>query len=287
APGLPNRGQPTTFLAGIHTNVFSLTFNGNPLIWSIAKNTALTATASSASSPCVIITPEVTPTEEITPIVTPTEYVTPEVTPTEYVTPEVTPTEEITPIITPTMEVTPDETPTSEITPIVTATETDIPQTLEPTSEPTPTEAVTPDVPVAICGATSFGEDGFPQIDRTGAGCSAQEERPAQNWQPIIIGGAVCLPEIIYHTNETGDWEIFWASASRAPENLSDGVGFIDLAPTRSPDGKWIAFSSNRDGNWELYASSVDGSITIRLTDNDSAVDFDPSWSPDGTKIVY
>lgn len=225
-------------------------------------------------------TPEVTPTEEITPIVTPTEEFTPEATPTMEVTPDATPTEQITPDATPTAEVT----PSPEVTPIVTLEIPTLP-TL-PTLPPLPTIEPTPDAPTPFCGAT-FEIGGQIVIDMTSAGCGIQEERPVQNWTPITIGGAVCLPEIIYHTDETGDWELFWASANRAPENLSNGVGFIDLAPTRSPDGLWIAFSSNRDGNWEIYAATVDGSTVIRLTDNDSAVDFDPSWSPDGTKLVY
>jgi Tol biopolymer transport system component len=47
-----------------------------------------------------------------------------------------------------------------------------------------------------------------------------------------------------------------------------------------------IAFVSDRDGNNEIYVMNADGSEQTRLTDNlgdDSA----PSWSSDGTKIVF
>lgn len=47
-----------------------------------------------------------------------------------------------------------------------------------------------------------------------------------------------------------------------------------------------IAFHSDRDGNWEIYVMNADGSGLARLTNN-SVVDLNPAWSPDGTKIVF
>lgn len=47
-----------------------------------------------------------------------------------------------------------------------------------------------------------------------------------------------------------------------------------------------IAFSSDRDANIEIYSMNADGSGVVRLT-NDPATDFEPAWSPDGTKIAF
>ncbi|MEL7236513.1 MAG: translocation protein TolB, partial [Chloroflexota bacterium] len=47
-----------------------------------------------------------------------------------------------------------------------------------------------------------------------------------------------------------------------------------------------IAFASNRDGNYEIYTMASDGSDVQRLTFNEGG-DFDPDWSPDGTKIAF
>ncbi|HRF95628.1 MAG TPA: hypothetical protein PLZ51_10550, partial [Aggregatilineales bacterium] len=62
APGLPSRGQPTTFLAGIYEDVFSVVFDGNPLTWFLQYNGyTLSITASNADISCDGIVPDVTP----------------------------------------------------------------------------------------------------------------------------------------------------------------------------------------------------------------------------------
>ena len=47
-----------------------------------------------------------------------------------------------------------------------------------------------------------------------------------------------------------------------------------------------IVFTSLRDGNAEIYVMNADGKNQKRLTDH-PAVDFQPSWSPDGKKIAF
>ena len=57
-------------------------------------------------------------------------------------------------------------------------------------------------------------------------------------------------------------------------------------APAWSPDGRKIAFVSDRDGNSEIYVMNADGSGQRRLTRN-PAYDADPAWSPDGRTIAF
>lgn len=47
-----------------------------------------------------------------------------------------------------------------------------------------------------------------------------------------------------------------------------------------------ITFESDRDGNREIYTMHADGSNQVNLT-NDPADDYDPVWSPDGTRIAF
>ena len=46
-----------------------------------------------------------------------------------------------------------------------------------------------------------------------------------------------------------------------------------------SPDGKQLAFASDRDGNQEIYIMDADGDNPVRLT-NSTAEDWWPAWSP-------
>lgn len=59
-----------------------------------------------------------------------------------------------------------------------------------------------------------------------------------------------------------------------------------DVMPVLSPDGKTIAFASDRSGNWDLYLMDADGGPAVQLT-NDRTHDIHPSFSPDGKHLVY
>ena len=59
-----------------------------------------------------------------------------------------------------------------------------------------------------------------------------------------------------------------------------------DIQPTWSPDGRKIAFVSNRNqGFIQIWVIDADGRNPIRLTDG--VWDEHPDWSPDGQKIAY
>jgi len=60
---------------------------------------------------------------------------------------------------------------------------------------------------------------------------------------------------------------------------LTDSPSRVDEDPAWSPDGKRIAFQSDRDGNYEIYTVNADGSDPVRLTDQRGG-DYWPSWGP-------
>ncbi|MGK2934836.1 MAG: hypothetical protein ACSLFE_06280 [Gemmatimonadaceae bacterium] len=56
--------------------------------------------------------------------------------------------------------------------------------------------------------------------------------------------------------------------------------------PAWSPDGKRIAFSSDRGGRRDIYIMNADGSGLLRRTDI-GGYNTDPAWSPDGRSIAF
>jgi TolB protein len=59
-----------------------------------------------------------------------------------------------------------------------------------------------------------------------------------------------------------------------------------DLAPALSPDGKLLAFASNRNGYWDLYTLRLEDGQTLQLT-NTPEYESSPSWSPDNRWLAY
>ena len=56
--------------------------------------------------------------------------------------------------------------------------------------------------------------------------------------------------------------------------------------PAISPDGKLIAYASDRDGNFDIFVRQLAGQQTVRLTQH-AASDWFPCFSPDGSKVVF
>src|SRR5690349_1169212 len=59
-----------------------------------------------------------------------------------------------------------------------------------------------------------------------------------------------------------------------------------DVFPRYSPDGNWIAFSSNRDGNNDVFVIPATGGKPRQLTYH-TADDNVVGWSPDGKKVLF
>lgn len=71
-------------------------------------------------------------------------------------------------------------------------------------------------------------------------------------------------------------------------ENLTGELsGSNEIYPRWSPDGKWIAFLSDRTGEDEFFIVSSDGDQTLQITNDGHCFRFGALWSPDSRKLAF
>jgi serine/threonine-protein kinase len=70
----------------------------------------------------------------------------------------------------------------------------------------------------------------------------------------------------------------------REPELIVD-TEFSEWAPVFSPDGRWIAYGSDRDGKFQVYVLPYPDADWVRQISDDFGEE--PVWSPKGDKLFY
>jgi tricorn protease len=83
--------------------------------------------------------------------------------------------------------------------------------------------------------------------------------------------------------------DIFTVPARKGEiRNLTGTPGVREMDPSWSPDGRWVAYLSDRTGEYEFYVRPGDGSGEERRVTQDGKVwRFPPLWSPDSKKIAF
>lgn len=77
------------------------------------------------------------------------------------------------------------------------------------------------------------------------------------------------------------------SSGKGQTRNLSQSSASREIRPRLSPDGRWLAFFSDRSGEYQLYMQKTGGGEWIQLTDNLDRAVYRLAWSPDGKKILF
>lgn len=83
--------------------------------------------------------------------------------------------------------------------------------------------------------------------------------------------------------------DIFTVPAEKGnTRNLTQTPGIREKYATWSPDGKWIAYVSDKSGEDEVYIMPQDGKgKATRITTDGHCFRFHPVWSPDSKKLLF
>ncbi|HWQ35222.1 MAG TPA: S41 family peptidase [Blastocatellia bacterium] len=81
--------------------------------------------------------------------------------------------------------------------------------------------------------------------------------------------------------------EIFTAPVDEGDLRQITDSAWRDKDPQYSPDGKWIAFISDRSGREEIYVIAADGAGEPQKISDLDALKFSMSWSPDSKELAF
>ena len=96
-------------------------------------------------------------------------------------------------------------------------------------------------------------------------------------------------PRLVYVRSftDTNIWRVETTAAGAAatsPPMVAISSTRRDNLPDFSPDGRRVAFTSDRSGEVEIWVADTNGSNAVRLTSMNAHPGF-PRWSPDGELV--
>jgi len=128
---------------------------------------------------------------------------------------------------------------------------------------------------------TMSGEDFVAPVSAPATG--GDRRSPLQRalpWLAGLIVGALVSGFVV--------WKLVSRTSGAAAMHFSAITNFagVQAQPALSPDGRSVAFVSNRDGHYNIYVGLVSGGSLVKIT-NDDKLKARPCWSPNGSTIVY
>ncbi len=122
---------------------------------------------------------------------------------------------------------------------------------------------------------------GAPEQLTTGVGIHRMAFSPDGSQLAYAKGTGLRPPMNLWRIPLTGDRVATWEDTEQLTFDLARAMR-LDL----SPDGRMIAFSSNRSGSWRIWEIPAAGGTPRQITKSEGH-DWWPVWSPDGTQLVF
>ena len=101
----------------------------------------------------------------------------------------------------------------------------------------------------------------------------------------VFPASRTTLGTLAYVSQQGGETHICVRDGTGRRETFVFGTR--DWAPIWSPDGRYIAFTSDREGSTAIWILEPNSGMAYSLAANEQAAASSPSWSPDGQSIVF
>lgn len=130
---------------------------------------------------------------------------------------------------------------------------------------------------------------GNPDLYRLGIRAGAVPEMLVRRPSRLVSGATLSRDgrKLAFAMSEDDGNSHLWIAAPDGsnPRRLTDGFG-LNTSPSFSPDGKQLAFVSNRAGSPQIYILPAEGGTPKRLTFQ-GTYNQTPDWSPRGDLIAF
>jgi hypothetical protein len=105
----------------------------------------------------------------------------------------------------------------------------------------------------------------------------------------VVPGDSAVVFTAQDYAGESDLYRVTWTRHESVLERLTHD-GFDDVDPAVSPDGRWVAFASDRGedgGRYSLFRLPLAGGPLERLSWPERGDDRQPAWSPDGAWLAF